>query len=177
MLATARPCCLPDGADRVDVCAALGIVFGAQATRVPEARAFDPVRGYTVVADLSLPHTSLHRPPIREKCFDGSCPIGPWVVAREQISDPDALEVLVHVNGTLQQRRSLRGLVRSISRLIADVTEFLTLYPGDVLLAGVPVAAPSAGPGDGICVEIPGIGRLELRIAGPAPAVSAGAPA
>ena len=155
---------LPGGADRVDVCGTLGIVFGAQATRVPEARALDPVRGFTVVADLSLPHKSLHRPPIREKCFDGSCPIGPWVVPREQIGDPDALEVLVYVNGALRQRRTLRGAVRRISRLIADVTDFLTLYPGDVLLAGVPVQAPSAGAGDAVAVEIPGIGRLELRV-------------
>lgn len=155
---------LPHGSDRVEVCGALGIVFGAQATRVPEARALDVVRGFTVVADLSLPHKSLHRPPIREKCFDGSCPMGPWVVAREHVADPDGLEVLVHVNGTPQQRRSLRGAVRSISRLIADVSEFLTLYPGDVLLAGVPVQAPSAGPGDAVAVEIPGIGRLEVRI-------------
>jgi 5-oxopent-3-ene-1,2,5-tricarboxylate decarboxylase/2-hydroxyhepta-2,4-diene-1,7-dioate isomerase len=58
---------LPPAAERVDVCGALGIVFGAQATRVPEARALGPVRGFTVVADLSLPHASLHRPPILEK--------------------------------------------------------------------------------------------------------------
>jgi 5-oxopent-3-ene-1,2,5-tricarboxylate decarboxylase/2-hydroxyhepta-2,4-diene-1,7-dioate isomerase len=155
---------LPPAADRVEVCGTLGIVFGAQATRVPEARALEAVRGFTVVADLSLPHTSLHRPPIREKCFDGACPIGPWVVAREQIGDPDALEILVHVNAELRARRSLRGLVRSIPRLIADVTEFLTLYPGDVLLAGITVSNPSACAGDTVAVEIPGVGRLETKI-------------
>jgi 5-oxopent-3-ene-1,2,5-tricarboxylate decarboxylase/2-hydroxyhepta-2,4-diene-1,7-dioate isomerase len=86
------------------------------------------------------------------------------VVSREEIADPGALEVLVHVNGTLQQRRSMRGLIRSVARLIADVSEFLTLYPGDVLLAGVPLAAPSAGAGDKVAVEIPGIGRLDFHI-------------
>jgi 5-oxopent-3-ene-1,2,5-tricarboxylate decarboxylase/2-hydroxyhepta-2,4-diene-1,7-dioate isomerase len=159
---------LPHGADRVDVLGTLGIVFGAQATRLPEARALEAVRGYTVVADLTLPHQSLYRPPIREKCFDGSCPIGPWVVSRETIADPGSLEVLVHVNGALKQRRSLRGLVRPVARLIADVSEFLTLYPGDVLLAGVPLEAPSAEAGDAIAVEIPGVGRLEARIEGAA---------
>ena len=105
---------LPVGADRVEVCGALGIVFGAQATRVAEARALDPVRGFTVVADLSLPHESLHRPPIREKCFDGSCPIGPWVVPREQIGDPGrAWKCWSTSTERLRQRRSLRGLVRS----------------------------------------------------------------
>ena len=57
---------LPVGADRIEVLGALGIVFGAQATRLAEADALGPVRGYTVVTDLSLPHQSLHRPPIRE---------------------------------------------------------------------------------------------------------------
>ena len=156
---------LPDGVDRVQVCAALGIVFGGQATRVSEGSAMEAVRGFTAVADLTLPHDSLHRPPIREKCFDGSCPIGPWLVGREQVSDPDALEVLVRINGAVQQQRSLRGLVRGVSRLIADVTEFLTLYPGDVLLAGVPVQAPIARAGDAIAVDIPGIGQLEAHIA------------
>lgn len=167
---------LPVGADRIEVLGALGIVFGAQATRVAEADALGPVRGYTVVTDLSLPHQSLHRPPIREKCFDGSCAIGPWVVERDEIRDPGGLDVLVYVNGSLQQQRSLRGLVRSVSRLIADVTEFLTLYPGDVLLAGVPVTAPAARPGDSIAVEIPGIGRLETRVDRATPATSAEAP-
>ena len=155
---------LPHGAQHLEVLGALGIVFGAQATRVDEAHALTCVRGYTVVADLSLPQASLYRPPIREKCFDGSCPIGPWVVSREAVADPADLEVLVHINGALRQRRSLRKLLRTVPRLIAEVTAFLTLYPGDVLLAGVPLAAPTAHAGDRIAVEIPGIGRLENDI-------------
>jgi 5-oxopent-3-ene-1,2,5-tricarboxylate decarboxylase/2-hydroxyhepta-2,4-diene-1,7-dioate isomerase len=155
---------LPGGADRVHVFGALGIVFGAQATRVPEAQALEPVHGFTVVADLSLRQQSLYRPPIREKCFDGACPIGPWVVDRSTIGDPATLEVLVYVNGELRQRRALRNLIRPVPRLIADVTAFMTLYPGDVLLAGVPLEAPCARAGDSIAVEIPGIGRLENRI-------------
>ncbi len=155
---------LPAGAARVEVLGTLGIVFGAQATRVQEAHALGPVGGFTIVADLTLPYQSLYRPPIREKCFDGACPIGPWVVSKEAIADPDGLEVRVSVNGTVQQQRSLRGLVRAVPRLIADVTAFLTLYPGDVLLAGVPLAGPSAAAGDTIAVEIPGVGRLEATI-------------
>jgi 5-oxopent-3-ene-1,2,5-tricarboxylate decarboxylase/2-hydroxyhepta-2,4-diene-1,7-dioate isomerase len=155
---------LPEGADQVQVLGTLGIVFGAPASRVSEARALEPVRGFTVVADLSLPQDSLYRPPIREKCFDGACPIGPWVVDRDDVADLAALEVSVRVNGELRQRRSLARLVRPVARLIADVTEFMTLYPGDVLLAGVPIAGPSARAGDTAAVEIPEVGRLEARI-------------
>jgi 5-oxopent-3-ene-1,2,5-tricarboxylate decarboxylase / 2-hydroxyhepta-2,4-diene-1,7-dioate isomerase len=155
---------LPAGADRIEVFGALGIVIGSQATRVPEDRALDVVRGYTVVADLSLPQKNFFRPPIREKCFDGSCPIGPWVTDRADVSDPGALEVRITVNGELRQTRSMRNLVRSVPRLIADVTEFMTLYPGDVLLTGIAHIGPPASAGDTIAVEIPGIGRLENRI-------------
>jgi 5-oxopent-3-ene-1,2,5-tricarboxylate decarboxylase/2-hydroxyhepta-2,4-diene-1,7-dioate isomerase len=155
---------LPEGAEQVEILGALGIVFGAPATRVTEARALEPVRGFTVVTDLSLPQESLYRPPIREKCFDGACPMGPWVVDRDEVADPAVLEVSVTVNGALRQRRKLSGLIRSVPRLIADVTEFMTLHPGDVLLAGVPVAGPLARAGETLAVEIAGIGRLENRI-------------
>jgi len=155
---------LPQGADQVEILGALGIVFGSPATRVAEARALESVRGFTVVTDLSLPQESLYRPPIREKCFDGACPMGPWVVDRDEVADPAALEVSVTVNGELRQRRNLSGLIRSVPRLIADVTEFMTLHPGDVLLAGVPIAGPFARAGETIAVEIAGIGSLENRI-------------
>lgn len=155
---------LPEGADGIEIFGALGVVIGQPATRVPENRALDAVRGYTVVADLSLPQKSFFRPPIREKCFDGSCPIGPWVVDFDDVPDPGALEVRVYVNGELRQSRALNNLVRPVPKLIADVTEFLTLYPGDVLLAGITHAGPVAGAGDAIAVDIPGIGRLENRI-------------
>lgn len=155
---------LPRGAADLEVLGALGVVIGAQATRVAERNAMDCVRGYTAVADLGLPQQSFYRPPVREKCFDGSCPLGPWIVARDLVADPGALEVRVSIGGTLRQQRSLRDLARSVPRLIADVTAFLTLYPGDVLLAGVPDEGPRARAGEAVAVEIPGVARLECRI-------------
>jgi 5-oxopent-3-ene-1,2,5-tricarboxylate decarboxylase/2-hydroxyhepta-2,4-diene-1,7-dioate isomerase len=123
------------------------------------------VRGLTLAADLSLPQQTLYRPPIREKCFDLSCPLGPWVVDLDEIADPHALVLQVHVSGQLRQRRMLRDVLRPIPELIAEVTAFLTLYPGDVLLAGVPHEAPSARPGEHAAVEISEVGRLEFGIA------------
>ena len=70
------------------------------------------------------------------------------------------------MNGELVHRRTLDRLVRPIARLIADVTAFMTLFPGDVLLAGIALDAPTAKPGDSIAVEIDGIGRLENHLAG-----------
>ena len=155
---------LPRGEAEVEVLGTVGAVIGIQATRVTEADALHCVRGFTVVADLSLAQRSLHRPPVREKCFDASCPVGPWIVTRDLVPDPGALEVRVSVAGEVRQRRSLRDLVRSVPRLIAEVSAFLTLYPGDVLLAGVPHEGPRARPGDAVAVDVAGVGRLACRI-------------
>jgi 5-oxopent-3-ene-1,2,5-tricarboxylate decarboxylase/2-hydroxyhepta-2,4-diene-1,7-dioate isomerase len=156
---------LPRDAQEVEVLAAVGVVIDRQATRVSEGSALEHVRGYTIAADLSLPQTSFYRPPIREKCFDASCPLGPWLVGREHVPDPAALELHVWFGTQCVQQRGLRDLVRPIPRLIADVTQFMTLYPGDILLAGIPHEGPHARPGQPVSVRVDGIGSLEFRIA------------
>ncbi|HYH23162.1 MAG TPA: fumarylacetoacetate hydrolase family protein [Azospirillum sp.] len=155
---------LPRGADRVDLGATLGIVIGAPATRLGEATALDAVAGYTVVLDLSLPSPSVYRPLVREKCFDGACPMGPAVVERAAVPDPSDLTVRTFVNGAEVAVRRLSDLVRPVPKLLADVTAFMTLNPGDVLLAGVALDLPQAGPGDRVAVEVAGIGRLEIAL-------------
>jgi 5-oxopent-3-ene-1,2,5-tricarboxylate decarboxylase/2-hydroxyhepta-2,4-diene-1,7-dioate isomerase len=154
---------LPVGARAVEVGATLGIVFGADASHVPENRALEYVDGYTIVADLSLPHASYYRPAIREKCFDGACPAGPWLVSRDELPDPHAVPIRTYVDGRLVDEHSLADAVRRIPRLIADVSEFMTLKCGDVLLCGVRYQAPTAAAGSKVEVEIEGIGRLAFQ--------------
>jgi len=139
----------------------LGIVIGRPATRVDPARAYDHVAGYTVVNDVSAPHDSFHRPPLRHNCRDGFCPIGPWVVPREAVSDPAALVIRAYVNGDLRQQSPTSGLIRSIPQLLADISEFMTLSEGDILMIGVAENAPLVAPGDRVAIDIQGIGRLE----------------
>lgn len=155
---------LPAGADHVEIGATLGIVFGATCSRATEAAAFDAVAGYTVVIDLSLPKADLYRPPIAEKCFDNACPIGP-TVERSLVPDPENLEIRILVNGEQRHARSTSGLVRAIPRLIADISDFMSFFAGDVLLIGYPLDVPTAGPGAAIAAEIDGVGRLECRLA------------
>ena len=164
---------LPAGVSRLSLGASLGIVIGKPACRLSERAALDAVQGYTIVNDLSVPHDNLFRPPIREKCFDGACPIGPWIVPREDFPQPDRAVVSVYVNGERLHRRTLGGLLRPVARLIADVTDFMTLLPGDVLLAGMPLDVPAAGAGDTIAVEIEGLGTLENRLVALSEAVAA----
>jgi 5-oxopent-3-ene-1,2,5-tricarboxylate decarboxylase/2-hydroxyhepta-2,4-diene-1,7-dioate isomerase len=157
---------MPANLDAIMVGAALGIVIGSTATRVAPARAMEHVMGYTVVNDVHAPNPSLLQLAMRERCRDGFCPIGPWVIERAAVANPDALGVRVFVNGTERAAGTTANLVRSIATLIADVSEFMTLSAGDVLLAGVLEAAPRALVGDRVRIEIDGIGALENPIVG-----------
>jgi 5-oxopent-3-ene-1,2,5-tricarboxylate decarboxylase/2-hydroxyhepta-2,4-diene-1,7-dioate isomerase len=160
-IAHGAPIPLPDSVDTIAIGGALGIVIGTTATRVARARALDHVAGYTIVNDVHTPNPSLLQHSVRERCRDGFCPIGPWVIERAAVANPDALGVRVFVNGEQRTASTTAHLVRSVAALIADVSEFMTLSAGDILLAGIPEAAPNARVGDRVRVEIDGIGALE----------------
>ncbi|AZB44798.1 4-hydroxyphenylacetate isomerase [Bacillus sp. FJAT-42376] len=155
---------LPDGADELQTGAALGIVIGRKANRVKEEAALDFVLGYTVVNDVSIPHTTVYRPAVKEKCRDGFCPAGPWIRPRNEVKNPDSLSISVYINGVLNQKTSTSSLIRSVPKLIADVTEFMTLNEGDVLLAGVPEHPPRMKDGDVVTIEIEEVGSLTNRV-------------
>jgi len=155
---------VPRDVQSVELGATLGLVIGRTASRVSARRALEYVAGYVIANDLCVPHENIFRPAIKERCRDGFCSIGPAVADRAAVDDPDALGIRAYVNGELCQQSSTRDLVRPVSRLLADVTEFMTLHVGDVLLVGVPDRAPRAGIGDRIAAEIDCVGRLENRL-------------
>ncbi len=155
---------IPLDTEVVEIGATLGVVMGTTATKVPVHEAMDYVAGYTIVNDISVPHSSFYRPSMRFKCRDGFCPIGPQVVPREAVADPDALGVVVEIDGVVVQRASTSGRIRSIKQLIADVSDFMTLHPGDVLSIGVAAGSPLARAGQRVAISIEGIGVLENHL-------------
>ena len=102
--------------------------------------------------------------PVRFKALDGSCVIGP-AVAKGGVRDPDGLAITVFVDGAPVQRSDTGSRIRSLAKLIADVTDFMTLSPGDLLLLGTSHGAPTARAGQRIAIEIDGLGRLEHTLA------------
>ncbi|MFO1323653.1 MAG: fumarylacetoacetate hydrolase family protein [Burkholderiales bacterium] len=156
-----RAIVVPAGVDALEMGAALAVVIGRVACRVAERDALTFVAGYAVANDVCVPHDSYYRPSVRFRCRDGFCPIGPWVVARRHVADPDALTLEVAIDGVVRQRAHTGGVVRPLRRLLADVTEFMTLQPGDVLLTGVPGGAPRARAGERVAITISGVGTLE----------------
>jgi 5-oxopent-3-ene-1,2,5-tricarboxylate decarboxylase/2-hydroxyhepta-2,4-diene-1,7-dioate isomerase len=166
---------LPQGIDRVEIGACLGLVFGSSCACTNAEAAHESVAGYTIAIDLSIPVDDLYRPPIIEKCFDGACPMGPWVIDREDVPDPNNLMIRTFVNDALVAERRTSDMLRPVWMLVSEVCDFMTLHPGDVLLTGYPLRAPTAGPGDKIAVEIDGLGRLECRLAAHGSPVDGGA--
>jgi len=152
---------VPSDVNELEMGATLGVVIGRTASHIQVADALSYVAGYTVVNDISVPHASFYRPSMRFKCRDGFCPMGPCVVPRDSVANPDALKVTVAVDGAVVHVATTSGRIRTIAQLLADVTEFMTLHPGDVLSIGVAVGAPLAKVGQRVSIQIEGVGTLE----------------
>ncbi len=135
-------------------------VLGRTATRVSETNALDYIAGFIVVNDVSVPHPNYYRPSIRYKARDGFCPLGPMVTPRSKSGDPRSLGIRTYVDGLLIQAVNTADLIRSAARLLADVSAFMTLAPGDVLAAGAAAPAPRVCSGQTVTIEIDGLGRL-----------------
>lgn len=155
---------VPDEPGQVEVSAQLGIVIGRQCTRVSPEVALAHVAGYLVVNDISLPHSQFYRPSVRLKARDGFCPLGARVVPADQVAQPDALEVRVLIDGQLVQVSNTGNRFRGVAQLIADVSAFMTLMPGDILTLGGSQGAPLARAGQTVRIEIDGIGHLSTPL-------------
>jgi 5-oxopent-3-ene-1,2,5-tricarboxylate decarboxylase/2-hydroxyhepta-2,4-diene-1,7-dioate isomerase len=154
---------IPPGTPELEVGACLGLVIGRAACRVSESRALEYVAGYLIVADVSIPHSNFHRPSVRFKARDGYCPLGPAVTARAAVADPGALGIRAYLDEVLVHTANTADLIRPAARLLADVSEFMTLSPGDVLALGAAAPAPRVRSGQTLRIEIEGLGSLSNR--------------
>jgi 5-oxopent-3-ene-1,2,5-tricarboxylate decarboxylase/2-hydroxyhepta-2,4-diene-1,7-dioate isomerase len=118
------------------------------------------IAGYVLMNDLSVPHASFFRPPIKYKCLDGFLGVGGTLLARSDAVDPSKFAIEVRVNGELKQTVAFNNLVRSPAQLLADVSEFMTLGSGDALMLGCDMGRPLARVGDRIEISAPGLGSL-----------------
>jgi 5-oxopent-3-ene-1,2,5-tricarboxylate decarboxylase / 2-hydroxyhepta-2,4-diene-1,7-dioate isomerase len=153
---------LPDGEKSVEVAATIGLVMGRAAGRLSVDNALDAVAGIVLAADLSLPHASYYRPAIREKCFDGALPLS----SVQPLSDVAKLVLKTEIDGQLVDTRSMAELIRTPAQLLAEVSEFMTLRQGDVLLVGIRYMAPQAKSGSQVTISADGVGSLQFSIAG-----------
>lgn len=155
-----RAVVLPPDVQEVEVGATLGVVIGGPASRLTEQEAMDFVWGYAIVNDVTVPHTAVLRPPIRQKCRDTFCRIED-PVPKERVPDPGKLGIRAYVNGELKGTNDTSNLIRSVPKLLAEITEFMSLDTGDIVLVGVPENMPLARAGDTFAIEIDHLGRME----------------
>lgn len=141
---------LPAGVAEVEVGATIAMVMKAPGE----------VLGYVLMNDLSIPQESFFRPPVRQNCLDGFLGIGDRVRARNEAGDPAVFKLEVRINGELKQTVRFSQLVRPADRLLADVSEFMTLGAGDMLMLGCDARRPRARAGDRIAITMPALGTL-----------------
>lgn len=159
---------IPRGAQAVDWEVELGVVIGKPAKYVSEAEALDYVAGYCVVDDVSERdyQTRLSGQWTKGKSCDSFGPMGPWLVTRDEVADPQALELSLDVNGQRMQAGSTATMVFSVAQIVSHLSQMMTLQPGDVIATGTP---PGVGmgikpqpvylqPGDRVRAEIAGLG-------------------
>jgi 5-oxopent-3-ene-1,2,5-tricarboxylate decarboxylase/2-hydroxyhepta-2,4-diene-1,7-dioate isomerase len=158
--------CRPDGVAMMHFEGELVVVIGKTTSKVKRREAMDYVGGYTIANDYAVRDylENFYRPNLRVKSRDGLTPLGPWIVEKEDISDPHALEIRTYVNGELRQQGNTRDMVFDIPFLLEYLTSFMTLRPFDMISTGTPKGLSNVVPGDEVVVEIEGLGRLSNRI-------------
>ena len=150
----------PAISQRVDFEGEIGVVIGRRARNVKAAQAFDYVRGYTIVNDVTA--RDLQKKDgqwTRGKGFDTFCPVGPYEVPAGEI-DFSQLSVETLLNGERRQFGSVSQLIFSLGDIIEFVTRFMTLEPGDLIATGTPEGVGPMQPGDSVTVKIDGLGTL-----------------
>jgi len=141
---------VPASVPEVEIGASIGMVIGAESD----------IEGFVLMNDLSIPHASFFRPPVKFKCIDGFLGIGPALRDAQEVADPANFRVEVRINGMLKQSIDFSQLVRPAQQLLADVGEFMTFAHGDVLLLGCDAGRPLARAGDCIEISSPGFETL-----------------
>jgi len=145
---------------RVEHEAELAVVIGEQCKHVDEADAMDAVRGFACADDVSNRTDQREEQNwVRGKAFDGACPLGPVLATPDEV--PEDASVELRVNGETRQSSTIERFIFDVPELIAEITSYLTLEPGDVILTGTPEGVGELADGDTVEVEIEGVGVLE----------------
>lgn len=167
---------IPPGATKTDWEVELGIVIGTRMQRVTEAQALGHVAGYVLANDVSERAWQIERGGQwdKGKSHDSFAPIGPWLVTTDEITDPHAIDLWLEVNGQRMQNGSTRNFIFGVPTVLAYISQFMTLEPGDIVLTGTPAGvglgqkpAPwFLKPGDVVRLGATGLGEQQQRLVG-----------
>ena len=164
---------LPRGSQKTDWEVELAVAIGRPARYVEEADALSHVAGYLICNDVSEREYQTERGGQwdKGKGCDSFCPIGPWLVTREEIADPQNLEMWLDVNGQRMQTGSTKTMIFGVAHLVHYVSQFMALLPGDIITTGTP---PGVGmgkkpprylkAGDSVSLGVAGLGQQSQKV-------------
>jgi 2-keto-4-pentenoate hydratase/2-oxohepta-3-ene-1,7-dioic acid hydratase in catechol pathway len=165
--------------ENLDWEAELAAVIGRKAKNVSQADALSYVAGYTIANDLSArdlmrrdpvdDHSPFKYDWIGQKCFDGSCPLGPWLVPAAEIPDPQNLAIKLWVDSELKQDSNTSRMIFTLAEQLSHISSRITLHPGDIILTGTPAGVGAERGeklqrGQKVRIEIENIGELTTTI-------------
>ena len=164
---------IPRGSKKTDWEVELGVVIGTRASHVPEDKALDHVAGYCVVNDVSEREYQIERAGSwdKGKGCDTFGPVGPYLVTKDEVPDPQNLDLWAEVDGVTMQDGNTRTMVFGVQTLVSYVSRFITLHPGDIIATGTP---PGVGmgkkpepvflrPGQQVKIGVQGLGEQRYR--------------
>ncbi|MTI15994.1 FAA hydrolase family protein [Rhodobacteraceae bacterium RKSG542] len=167
---------LPRGSTKTDWEVELGIVIGKHAKYVNEEDALDYVAGYCAVNDVSERGFQIERSGqwVKGKSADTFGPVGPWLVTRDEIADPQNLRLTLDVNGKRYQDGSTQTMVYNVAFIVSYISQFMSLQPGDIISTGTP---PGVGmgqkppvylkAGDVVSLSVEGLGNQRQEVIAP----------
>ncbi len=163
---------IPSNAETVFPELELCVVVGRECQGLSVEEAMDAVFGYSVILDVTARGYGSGKNLMGTRCvrkgFDTFAPVGPWVVTRNEIPDPQALDMRLWVNDDLRQAASTRGMINGVARLVSYLSQVGTLFPGDLIASGNPDAPAfqkQLAAGDELTAEIEGVGQLRVGVA------------
>jgi 2,4-didehydro-3-deoxy-L-rhamnonate hydrolase len=156
---------IPRGSEKTDWEVELGVVIGDVARSVPRDEALRHVAGYTVVNDVSERAFQLEHGGqwVKGKSCDSFGPVGPWLVTRDEVRDPQSLALWLDVNGERRQQGNTKTMIFDVAHLVSYISRYMTLMPGDIISTGTP---PGVGMGQKPPVYLRAGDVVDLGIAG-----------
>lgn len=161
-----QPCYRPDNIDFQHYECELVAVIGKEGKNIRREQAMAYIAGYTVCNDFAIRDylENYYRPNLRVKSRDSLCPVGPWLIDRDDIADVKNLRLITRVNGEITQEGSTADMIFDIPFLVEYLSGILTLRPGDMIATGTPKGVKDMQPGDVVECEIEGVARLQNPI-------------
>ncbi len=159
----------PKKIGRVDHEIELGVIISKEGKNIPEENAMEYVAGYTIINDISARKMQIDdleksHPWLRSKSYDTFCPVGPYLIPAELISDPHDIDLTLKINGEVKQQSNTSRMIFKIPKLINFASEIMTLKAGDIICTGTPSGISEIVDGDIVTCELSEIGLLSNSV-------------